>query len=390
MLDGQTRIRNRGLLLALTVVIIVGLSACSGPTIAPESKTLSAKELLRAEPLTGEQDVPALEDIDVLALDDEMLGFIDENVDRNHGYYLKMYELIHAIISEGSFGLEYDETTRTAQGTFHARRGNCLSFTNMFVAMAREVGVDATYQEIEIPPSWSDQGDNYQLSRHVNIFIDMHGAGTREVDFNIGDFQSRYDRRRISDERALAHFYSNIGAEFLQQDEPTEALRYFRKALATDEDFAPAWSNLGALYSEEGHFEYAEAAYVRALQSNPRELVAISNLSQLYEFTGQKDLADWYDRQSSRHRMRNPYYRYDLAESAYRAEDYETAIDHLRYSVKKQKNEDSFYFLLGLSYLQMGNEPAARKWLEKAAQTAQDDALRNNYNAKMELLLGAR
>jgi len=260
----------------------------------------------------------------------------------------------------------------------------------MFVAMAREVGINATYQEVEIPPDWSLDGDTYMLSRHVNVFIDLGGGGVREVDFNIDDFRSSYDRQLITDERALAHYYSNIGAERLQNDDPLEALRYFRKALAGDSEFAPAWSNLGALYSEEGHYGYAEAAYVQALTINPRELVAMSNLGQLYEHLGQEELANWYNRQSDRHRMRNPYYRYDLARSAFLAEDYETAIDHLKYSVRKEKNEDTFYFLLGLSYLQIGDEATARKWLEKAEEMAEDDGLKSNYHNKMEKLLDAQ
>ena len=387
MLDGQMRIKNGCVLLSLAIVFF---SACSGPTIAPESKTLSTEELLRAEPLTGPTDVPELDNIDILTLDQDMLAFLDENIDRDHGYYLKMHELIYAIISEGSFGLEYDETTRTAEGTFHARQGNCLSFTNMFVAMAREVGIDATFQEVEIPPSWSLEGDTYTLSRHINIFIDLGAGYSREVDFNIDDFQGSYERRLITDERALAHFYSNIGAEHLHRNEPLDALRFFRKAIDSDPKFALAWSNLGALYSEEGHFGYAEAAYVRALRINPQELVAMSNLGQLYEYTGKEDLADWYNEQSDRHRKRNPYYRYDLAQSAFVASDYETAIKHLKYSVRKAKHEDSFYFLLGLSYLQLGDEAAARKWLEKAELMARDDGLKSNYHSKMEKLLGAR
>ncbi len=143
---------HRCFLLSLAMAF---LTACTGLTIAPDSRSLSTEELLRAEPLTGPTDVPELEDIDVLALDQDMRDFLNEHVNPNRGYFLKMHDLIYAMISDGTFGLEYDESTRTAEETFHARHGNCLSFTNMFVAMAREVGIDASFQEIEIPPSWS-------------------------------------------------------------------------------------------------------------------------------------------------------------------------------------------------------------------------------------------
>lgn len=381
------RINNRCF---LAFVATLCLGACASPGIAPESRTLSAEVLLRASPLTGGTDVPELPDIDVLRVNAAMQAFLDEHVDRENGRTLKVHDLVYAIISEGSFGLEYDEITRTADETFDTRLGNCLSFTNMFVAMAREVGIEAAYQEIEIPPSWSQEGGVYILSRHVNIAVDLGGGAMREVDFNIDDFQSSYDRRPISDERALAHYYSNVGAEHLQENELPEALRYFRKALDSDKDFAPAWSNLGALYSLAGLFDYAEAAYVKALQINPREAVAMSNLGQLYEYLGKVELANWYNALTDRHRQRNPYYRYHLAHDAFLTKDYETAIDNLKYAVRKKKNEDTFYFLMGLSYLKNGNEPAARRWLKKAQQVAQDDGLKRNYHSKLEKLLDTR
>lgn len=381
------RIKNRCLLASLTIVF---LTACASPTLVPESNILSAEVLLRAEPLTGQTDVPELNDIDVLVLDQDMLTFLDKHVNREHQRMLKLHELIYAIITKGSFGLEYDEITRTAQETFQARLGNCLSFTNMFVAMAREVGIEVTFQEVEIPPDWSLEGDTYVLNRHVNAFIDLGRGGTKVVDFNIDDFRSSYDRRLISDERALGHFYSNIGVEYMQKHEPLEALRYFRKAVTSDPEFAPVWSNLGALYSRAGYFKYAEAAYIRALAINSQELIAMSNLGRLYESLGQTKQADWYNKQTNLHRMRNPYYRYHLAREAFLVKDYDSAIGHLKYSVKKKKNEDTFYFLMGLSYLQKSNESAARRWLEKAEQVAEDDGLQRNYHSKLEMLLSAQ
>jgi Tfp pilus assembly protein PilF len=55
--------------------------------------------------------------------------------------------------------------------------------------------------------------------------------------------------------------------------------------------------------------------------------------------------------------------------------------------VRKKKNEDTFYFLMGLSYLKKGDEAAARQWLEKADQAAEDDGLQRKYHSKLEMLL---
>ena len=41
------------------------------------------------------------------------------------------------------------------------------------------------------------------------------------------------------------------------------------------------------------------------------------------------------------------------------------------------------------SYLQIGEEDKARRWLSKAEEVAEDDSLKRNYHNKLELLLSA-
>ena len=144
------------------------LAACASPTIAPESKPLDANTILRAEPLTGPTDLPDVADVDVLALSDDMRAFLEEHVDPGSSGERRIRSLLYALLNESGVGVEYDSVTLTAQETFAAGMGNCLSFTNMFVAMARETGIKVTFQEVRIPPAWSLEGGTFVLSRHIN------------------------------------------------------------------------------------------------------------------------------------------------------------------------------------------------------------------------------
>jgi Flp pilus assembly protein TadD len=286
----------------------------------------------------------------------------------------------------GSFRLEYDETTRTASATFRAMRGNCLSFSTMFVAMARQLGLSAQYQEVRSPPDWSLRGDSFVLNRHVNVLVDLGREGEHVVDFNMDDFRTTYDRRRISDARALAHYYNNMAVERMQAGDAASALGYFRKAAHNDSSFSPTWTNLGILYMRNGHPAHAEAAHLQALKADRSDLVAMSNLAGLYEGQGDREQAAWYRRRVIDHRNRNPYYRLHLAREAFRDEDYAAAIGHLKDAIRMKKNEDQFYFLLGLSYLKQGDAQAARRWLSRAKEVAATDALKRRYASKMDIL----
>jgi Flp pilus assembly protein TadD len=302
--------------------------------------------------------------------------------------------------------LQYDETTRTAAETFRARRGNCLSFSSMFVAMARRVGLDARYQEVDVPPDWSFKDDAFVLNRHVNVLVDL-GRGARPghlaaslarsaaaegehvVDFNMEDFRTAYDRRQISDARALAHYYNNVAVERMQAGDAGPALSYFRRATLHDPLFSPAWTNLGILYLRKGHPSHAEAAYLQALKAEGGDLVAMSNLANLYERRGDRERAATYRSRVSRHRERNPYYRLQLAREAFLAQDYDLAIRHLDYAVRRKPDEDRFCFLLGLSHMKKGNQPAARRWLDRAREVAATDVLKRRYASKIDILLSS-
>jgi len=324
----------------------------------------------------------------VLAPSPEMRDFLDAHVDRKGSDSLKLHQLASAIVDAKTFGLEYDDRTRTASETFRIRRGNCLSFSNMFVAMARDVGLNVQYQEVDIPPDWTLDKDTYVLNRHVNVYVNLGLAGTRVVDFNIGDFKTSYEMRRISDTRALAHYYNNVGVERMQADDTASALSCFRRAIAdNDRGFSPAWTNLGTLYLRAGHPAHAEAAYLQALKASDSDLVAMSNLARLYERLGDRERAAAYKKRVIDHRWRNPYYRYQLALQAYSEQDSDAAIGHLKYAIRKRPKEDQFYFLLGLSYLQKGDERAARRWLAKAEEVAATDAVKRRYSSKIDALL---
>jgi tetratricopeptide (TPR) repeat protein len=364
------------------------LLAHSSGLAETDSRHISPDELLAGTALGLGPDLPTIVSSDeVMALSDRMREFLRTHVSDGAADVFKLKQLTHAVISRGSFGLEYDETTRIAAETFRARRGNCLSFTFMFVVMARGVGIDARFQEVEIPPEWTFARDTYILNRHINIQIGIAGTEGRIVDFNIEDFKADYDMRIVSDERALAHFFNNMGAEFMQRGETTAAFHAFRKAIEeNDQSFAPAWDNLGTLYRRKGLGYHAEAAYLRALEIDRSDLIAMSNLTALYDRRGDSDQAARYRNKVDSHRKRNPYYRYHLAREAFFAEDYPLAIDHLRYAARKHRDEDRFCFMLGLVYLQMGDEKKSLQWMARAEKLAEDESLKGVYSSKIDRL----
>jgi len=375
----------------LAVIAVAALSACA--TLDENGSTLGTKKVtpemvIDSSPLAEGLETEDFSQIDIMALTPEMVVFLDEAMGGVRNRYARMKRLVHAVMGEDNFRLIYDDSTRTAQGTFEARQGNCLSFTNMFIAMARYVGIQAEYQEVDIPPDWSMNGQSFLFSQHVNVRLDLGADEIRVVDFNMYDFNVMYDKRIISDQRARAHYFSNIGADYMLNGDNPSAFANFRQAVLEDRSFASAWINLGVLHRREGYPNYAETALKQALSIDQFNLIAMSNLANLYGQEGFTENAEFYQQKVRSHRMTNPYYRYHLAQSAVVDGDYGTAIDNLEYAIRKREGESRFYFLMSVAYLMSGDQEKADAFMAKADELAAGEADRQRYHNKLDRLMG--
>ena len=375
------------------LAIIWAITVLSSCVVSPDRTStlgtieVSSSMVLSDSPLAKGAENTDLSQLNMLEMTPEMIEFVDSYVEGATNRYARMQRLVYAIIGDGNFELVYDDKTRTAPETFRDARGNCLSFTNLFIAMARYLDVHAEYQEVDIPPDWSLTGESFMFSQHVNVLVDLGVGLQRVVDFNIYDFQVTYERRVISDARARAHYFSNIGVEHMMKGETKRAYVNFRQALAEDNRFSPAWINMGVLHRREKFPNYAEAAYKQALEIYQFNLIAMSNLANLYSEEGETELAEQYLARVRLHRMSNPYYRYQLANSAFIDGDYKSAIKDLKYAISKRENEDRFYYLLSLSYLMSGEKETAQRWMKKAEEVSRQSENQQKYSHKLELLM---
>lgn len=370
--------------------IFLFLSACAAaPPELPSAAAgdPSAMALLETPQWARGVDFDDLSEVDILELTPEMRAFVDERIKPHLGPKARLRELTYAVMDEGIFEIVYEEKTRTALETFLSRRGNCMSFTNLFVALARYAELDAHYQEVDVPPMWSFAGESFVINRHINVFVNLGYDSVRVVDFNINDFTTEYDSRIVSDARARAHYFNNIGAEAMLDGNVAEAFGNIRQSILEDDTFSPSWVNLGSLYRRAGNSRYAEAAYVTALRVNEESLVAMSNLASLYRANGQEELAQQYDQQVREHRNRNPYYHFYLATEAFTNAHYQQAIENLRRAIRLRDDEPRFYSLLSITYLMSGDKREALRWMEEAEKVAVEAAEKERYHKKLEVLM---
>jgi len=317
---------------------------------------------------------------DTLAVSTEMKRFLEKYVNRQQRPQQRLRLLTQAVVHPGMLGFEYDAgQTLTAQQAFAKRSGNCLAFTNMFIALARAAGLTAYYQDARVVPEWDEQNNAYLLAKHINVLVRLR-SGDYVVDIGRRRVGESIGQHIVSDQYARAQYYNNLGVEALLHNQIATAFGYFERALDADSGSDYLWSNLGVLYNRNGQPEQAIWAYHQALRINSRALMAISNLASLYAQQGYQDKAQALVKKVEAYRQDNPYYLLMLSRKALADTRYQDAIKILRKAIRRKDNEHRLHFALAKSFYLAGQFKQAEDSYQRAKELAPGPVLRSVYN----------
>ena len=311
--------------------------------------------------------------VDVLGLSPQIERYLDERVPPNLPRSSRIQALMDALFGRDGLDVAYGNLeTKTAAETFATRSGNCLSFTILFVAMARHVGLEAHFQEVSEILSWDRRGDVAVSNRHMFAVVETTDGPAR-VDFLPGVEKRYRSVQRVDERRVLAHYYSNLGAEALTRDDLDRAMSMFAKALEADETLAAAWVNMGVTQRRLGRLGDAEASYLRALELDSGEVSAASNLASLYRATGRTRKAGPYLKQVRKHRGRNPFYHFRRGMEAANHGQLKVAGRRLKKAIRLLPEDVMFRAELARIQARAGRTGRAERTLRRAIQLADED-----------------
>jgi Flp pilus assembly protein TadD len=325
---------------------------------------------------------------DLLALTPEMAEFLVDEVQFNRVRKLRLQGLIDAIFDKDGLGITYgNNRTKTARETFETRSGNCLSFTVLFVTMARHLGLNAYFQEVAEVMSWDQRGELVVSNKHMFAEVELDN-GVSQVDFLPGA-EKRYTLvRRINDQRALAHFFNNLGAEKLTGGNLPEAVKDFERSLAADDSFTPAMVNLAVAQRRLGAPAAAEENLLRALAIDGGEFSAASNLAGLYLAQGREEKARPYLAKVEKYLQQNPFHHYRQGLQDADRGNYEEAVKHLREAVRRLPEDPGFRVTLADYYIEVGARARAQSELTQALFLTRDVREKDKLRDRLAALEG--
>lgn len=308
--------------------------------------------------------------------------------------------LVDALSQRGRLKLDYDAAiTRNAAEAFDSGNGNCLSLVLMTAAMAKELGLNITYNRAVLDETWSRAGDYYFLNGHLNITL-----GRRLI-----DEQYRYDvdqwvmvdflpprelvglRTVTVDERTVvAMFLNNRSAEALARGEIDNAYWWARAALLHDARFLPAYNTLGVVYLQHRQPQEAERAFRLLLQRDPQHRQALANLAVALHQQGREGEAATAQRQLAALEDRPPFHYFNLGLQAMQDGRYLAARDYFARELQRDPDYHEFQFWAGVAAWRLGDEAEARKHLDLAVKYSLTRDSRAIYAAKLDALNAAR
>ncbi len=344
---------------AALAVALLALAGCASTESVLEEDQLRAA--LRARGLDPDRVVVPF------AMTDEMRQWARETVARYVVSEDKLRRLRDVLLDPERMEMEYAwGYTGTASEVFEQRRANCLAFTNLFVAMAREVGVPVFFLAVDRVETYRKQGDLVVVSDHVAVAFGDPRTDLLVFDFSMYQNQEYRAVRPISDLTAIAMFYSNRGAENLQQGRVEDALSWLRSAVAIDPGLAPAWVNLGVVLRRADDLRGAEDSYKRALELDPQSVSAYQNLAALLQLQGRSQEAEGFMEVLGKTPTRNPYTYLSLGDVSLRSGRLEEARRFYRRAVNLSNDDAEIFAALGQLAAATGDLRTARKMLRKA------------------------
>lgn len=370
-------------------LLVVGVCACATPQLAEVSPATKG-ELLSGEALFGEP-VPPAEPIAIQDTSPEMERFLAPLFEID-SHRERLRRLVRHLAEVGLLNARYDERlTLSAAATLEAKAGNCLSYTNMFVTLARRLGLRARFQRVAVPPTWGIDGDLLIRSNHINAVVpNMRNTGLGQefvMDFNYVAPESSHERWLVTDAHAFALMYANLSVDALMRGQQREAFAWLKRTLVEDPDNADHWVNLGVIYARAGATDLAEAAFTLAYRMTWRRQSAMAGLATLYRQTGDAERAHYYEEKIRRLRARDPFYHLAIGRAAYDKGAYEDALPSFRRAIQLRPRTGVFHFMKGLALLRLGDDKRGLRGLRMATRYGQVDDYALRYQADLEEFL---
>lgn len=297
-------------------------------------------------------------------LDDDVRAFMKEKIQPAPTELRKINQVMKLVFED--LHLRYSlAPTRNAVDTFQTQRGNCLSFVNLFVGVAREQGLNPFYVEVTDYNKWNQRAGMVVSQGHIVAGMYLDGE-LKTYDFLPYRPKAYKKFNPLDDVTAAAHFYNNLGAEALIDGDLPRARELLTIATRIAPRLDKALNNLGVALARSGDREGALAVYRKGLELDPNQGMILTNMARLYQQMGRAEEADRLLAQIEETNSTNPFFYVYQGEVALGRGNHEKALDYMVKGLRLDSELPEVHIGFVKVYLALGEMDKARHHLDRA------------------------
>ena len=329
-------------------------------------------------------------------IDDEIRQVAHDITEPHYDDRAKARAIINKIIDITGLSISYDWlSNKTAREVFRQGRGNCLAYSNLFVGMAREVGMEAVYVDVTMIEKISREAEVIVNNGHITAGYKV-GSQVRIVDFTRTPEREYIGYKVIDDLEAIANYYNNQGflyGYFMENqgndvdfDPAAKEMEMYELALEILPTFERARNNLGVALKRRGRIQEAIEQYKMAIEVDPDFADAHSNLGAAYYALGRNEDAVREFEIATKHAGSNAYFFHHLGVVQYQLKQYDEAIKQFKKAIAKEPSLAEARFFLAECYMKQGDK---KKAIEEYQATLEVDPNYLSARAKLDALMAA-
>jgi Flp pilus assembly protein TadD len=377
-------------------LVLAGLlaTACAPPSrpVAPTStpKT-TAKPAPRRTPtatLVEEARARGLDVEDPLTIDPSVLDDIDSTVGRWGDPHERLRRLIAYLNDENSLGFQYaPNLSLTASQAFHERRGDCIAYTNLFIAISRYLGLPTYYVHVSEVLSHYEHRGLFFTSSHVAV---GYGSGPQAVVVDFTKSTSDWKLaiyRAVDDATAAALYYNNLAVDAMMNGKLDEAEQMLRFLIEKKPLVEETYNNLGVVLNRKAKYQEALSVLQKGMSAFPSYKPLYTNGLVAARGAKRADLAKDFEQRGEEIETRNPYFLFARGMSFYQSGELGRAVDELTRAAQMKPNSAVIFAWLARAYLTAGRIEEGREAAEEVRKLAPDSKVLRDLKAEFPAVL---
>ncbi len=373
-------------------VLCLLLAACAAEPPAP------VREPMRPSLYDDSLFVPPAKPVsvdEIFTLSPAMQQFLATDVARREMTSDKIHALVDTLYdrSEGKFKYDANETNNAA-GVFASKSGNCLSYTIMTAAFAKQMNLPVQFHVATFGELWDRNHDIDFRIGHVNLTLgatNLKGdAYAQLIDFTVSGELHGELLDDIGEDVIVSMYFNNRAAEAMARGKVDDAYWWAKAATQSSVSFLAAYNTLGVIYLHHKDLAMAERVFSRMLEREPENSLAMSNEVIALNALGRTADAQGLSARLAQIQPNPPFFYFNRGVKAMQEGDYKTARTEFTKEVNRASYSHKFHFWLALADYKLGDFDGAQKQLKVAMENSPNDAQHDLYAAKLAALAEKR